>query len=449
MLLIGNAQGFWGDTPSAAARLVQQQPNLDYLTLDYLAEVSLSIMAIQKEKDPKTGYARDFLDVIRSIIPLWKQGAKVKIVTNGGGLNPLQCAHACLDILKNAGCPKKIGVVYGDDVLPLIKSNPENPLFNNLESKTQVHSIFDKLVTANAYLGAKPIVEALNQEADIVITGRVADPSLTVAPCIFHYKWSWDDYNKLAGATVAGHLIECGTQVTGGISTYWLDVPDVENIGFPIVEVAENGSCIVTKAHNTGGIVNEAVVKEQLLYEIGDPAYYLSPDCIVSFLSLSVKEVGKNRVQVSGATGSAPPSTLKVSATYRDGFKSEGILAILGPDVRNKAQKCGELILQRVQQAGYELERSLIECIGAGDVVPGVFRKVPEPVECVMRICVADHRMEAVECFTKEIAGMVTSGPQGIVGYTSGRPHVRPIFGYWPCLVESKQVKPVVKLLET
>lgn len=449
IIRIGNAQGFWGDCPEAASRMLQQQPDLDYITLDYLAEVSMSIMAIQRDKDPSAGYARDFLDVVRSLVPYWRQGHRVKLIANAGGLNPMGCAKACQQVLHQAGCPKRIGVVDGDDVLPFVKTNPNEPLFHNLENQKPLKEIFGNLVTANAYLGSRPIAEAILEGAEIIITGRIADPSLTVAPCAAHFRWSWDDFNRLAGATVAGHLIECGTQVTGGISTRWLDVPNLDNIGFPIVEVAEDGSCVVTKAQNTGGIVSFETVKEQLLYEIGDPAKYLSPDVTASFLTLRLENAGKDRIKVSGATGSAPPDTLKVSATYRDGFKAEGLLAIIGPDVRKKAQRCGEMIVQRVRQAGFELQRTLIECIGTGSIVPGVLPSQPEPVECMLRVCVADSRQEAVECFTREIAGMVTCGPQGTSGYTSGRPHVRPIFGYWPCLISRSLVKPGIRTLRT
>lgn len=445
MIRIGNAQAFWGDSPSAPARLIQQQPDLDYLTLDYLAEVSLSIMAIQREKDPQLGYARDFLDVIKSLIPFWKQGLRFKIVTNAGGLNPLGCAQACQTILQETNCPKILGIVSGDDVLPLLQKDPSKALYENLESKSPLSEI--KLVSANAYLGAQPIVEALLSGAEIVITGRVADPSLTVAPCVAHYKWSWEDYDRLAGATIAGHLIECGTQVTGGVSTNWLSVPDPFNIGYPVVEMQEDGSCVVTKPPHTGGIVSQETVKEQLLYEIGDPAKYLSPDATVSFLNLRLRDEGKNRITVIGANGAAPPPTYKVSGTYRDGFKSEGTLAIFGPEAYKKAQLCGEMILERVRQAGYDIEKSNIECFGKGAIVPQVLSFNTESLECFLRIAVWDRRHSALECFAKEIAGMVTAGPQGVTGYTSGRPQVRPVFGYWPCLIERSLVHPKVEIL--
>lgn len=444
---IGNAQGFWGDTPGAAARLVKQFPNLDYLTMDYLAEVSMSIMAIQREKDPNAGYAKDFLGVIKSLIPLWEKGAHVKIVTNAGGLNPLGCAKACEEILKNAGLNKKVAVVYGDDVLSSLQKDSSNQEYRHLENKAPLDEVKDRLMTANAYLGAEPVADLLIQGANIVITGRLADPSLTVGPCIAHHGWAKNDYDRIAGATIAGHLIECGTQVTGGILTDWINLSDKANIGFPIVEVDQDGSFVITKPEGTGGIVNLKTVKEQLLYEIGDPSRYISPDAIVSILSLNLEVLGKDRVKVSGAKGLAPPPSYKVSATYRDGYRTDGMLTIFGPQAEKKARLCGEIILQRVRDAGYAIERSLIECLGTGDVVGGVVRNECETVECVLRVAVADHREEALECFAKEIAPMVTSGPQGVTGYTFGRPHIRQIFGYWPCLIARDKVNPKTKFI--
>lgn len=448
---IGNAQGFWGDSPGAAARLVQQWPGLDFLTMDYLSEVSMSIMAIQREKDPQSGYAKDFLDVVRALIPLWKAGAKVRIVTNAGGLNPLGCAEACAEILRGATFRKwKIGVVHGDDVLDVIKSDSSHKDYWNLETHESLDIIKSKLVTANAYLGAYPIVKALDEGADLVITGRVADPSLTVGPCAASFNWNWADYDKIAGATIAGHLIECGTQVTGGVSTNWLEIPDPANIGFPVVEVASDGSFVITKPEGTGGIVNEQTVKEQLLYEIGDPDNYLSPDVTASFLALKLHTQGPDRIQITGAKGRPGPEKYKVSATYRDGYKVEGFLAVFGRDAPLKARRCGEIIIERVRQAGYSLARTSIECLGALDVVPGVFdkRDSDKVQECVLRIAAADPRKEALEYLAKEIAPLITSGPQGVTGYTSGRPRVREVFGYWPCLIDRALAHSEVKLIE-
>lgn len=445
-LRIGNAQAFWGDSPSAPVRLAQQQPNLDYLTLDYLAELSMSIMAIQKEKNPAMGYAKDFLDVVHSLIPLWQKGSKVKIVTNAGGLNPEGCAQACVELLQKARCPFKVGIVTGDAVLKILDPDSQNSA--NLETEQPLNAIYNRLVTANAYLGAQPIVDALKAGAQIVITGRVADPSLTVAPCVAHFDWTWDQFDQLAGATVAGHLIECGTQATGGISTDWLQLENPAHIGFPFVEMHQDGTFVITKPEGTAGKVSRETVTEQLLYEIGDPAQYLSPDVTVSFLSLNLIQEGPNRIHVSGAKGKAPTSSYKVSATYRDGFKTEGMLAIFGQNAEKKALRCGEILLQRVQDAGYTISRAHIECIGANAIAPGVLPQPASLNECMLRVAVAADNEEALECFAKELASLVTSGPQGVTGYTSGRPHVRPVFGYWPCLIAKEHVTSIVKVLE-
>lgn len=447
---IGNAQAFWGDGPLAPSRLVAQQPNLDYLTLDYLAEVSLSIMAIQRQKNPLAGYALDFLDVVRSLIPYWKKGLRFKLISNAGGLNPQGCADACQKILRESSCPMKIGVVDGDDVLEYMLNVQDQEMFKNMDSCDPFNNIRSTVVSANAYLGAKPIVEALQQGAEIVITGRVADPSLTVAPCVFHYGWDWNDWDRLAGATVAGHLIECGTQVTGGILTNWLSVPDPANIGFPIAEVNEDGSCVITKPENTGGIVSEQTVKEQLLYEIGDPGNYLSPDATVSFLELKVESIGKDRIKVSGAKGKSASEYYKVSTAYSAGYKVEAMLTIFGPQAAEKAYRSGNIIIERVKNAGYELKHAKVECLGNLDVAAGVLAsEAPQNLrECVMRISAADPHKEALECLSKEIAPLVTSGAQGTTGYIGGRPNVRPAFGFWPCLIPKKVVNPNVKILE-
>lgn len=428
MVKIGNAQAFWGDTPTAPKQLVSRMPDLDFLTMDYLAEVSMSILAIQKAKDPTAGFARDFLDAVRTLIPYWQQGHKVRLIANAGGLNPLGCAEACRALLH--GCKGiKIGVVEGDDVL--------------------AHFADRSLVTANAYLGAYPIAQALDQGAQIVITGRVADPSLTVGPCLHHYRWASDSWAQLAGATVAGHLIECGTQVTGGFSTNWLSLESRLNMGFPVAEIAADGSCVISKAPETGGSVNIQTVKEQLLYEIGDPENYLSPDVTVSFRQLQVKEVGENRVAVQGAIGKPPPSTYKVSATYPAGFRAEAFLTIFGPDARKKAEECARVVWNRVKQAGFDLERTQVECLATGAVLPGLFDLSSSDLqEIVLRLAVADSKEEAVKAFAKEIAPLITCGPQGITGYGAGRPSVRPIYGYLPLTIPCTHVQPRVHLLE-
>ncbi len=447
-LKVANACAFWGDQPEAAARLVAAEPTLDFLTLDYLAEVSLSIMAIQRAKDPTAGYARDFVDVLRSLVPFYQAGGETRIVTNAGGLAPAVCATACREILRAAKLSHlKIAVVTGDDVLSALKET--SAAFANLETAAPRSSISDRLVTASAYLGAGPIADALRAGADIVITGRVADPSLTVGPCLAHFGWQTADFDRIAGATVAGHLIECGTQVCGGFSTDWLDLPLPQDIGFPIAEISVDGSCVITKPAFTGGAVTVPTVKEQLLYEIGDPGNYLSPDATVSFLTLQVEATGENRVRISGATGRAPPPSYKVSATYRDGFKAHGQLTIFGNDAVKKARHAGVALLTRLRDAGCVYRETLVECLGTGASVRGIASRVSDThlVETVLRVSVAADTKDPVERFTKEIAPVVTAGPQGVTGYATGRPKVLPIFGYWPCLIDREQVKPVWRFI--
>lgn len=447
VISIGNAQGFWGDSCDAPARLLAQQPDLDYLTLDYLAEVSLSILAGQRAKDPALGYARDFVNVVQSLVPIWRAGSRTRIVCNAGGLNPLGCAKAVLDVLAAAGITdKKVGLVTGDDVLAALRETPDEPSFDNWENQRPISEVLDVLVTANAYIGADGVVAALAAGADIVVTGRVADPSLVLGVCMHEFGWKSDQYNLLAAGTIAGHIIECGTQACGGISSEWLDVPNNGDIGFPIVQVSENGDITVTKPAGTGGRVTERTVKEQLLYEIGDPRNYLSPDCRVDFTTLQVREAGENRVAVTGATGSAPTGFYKVSATHKDGFWASGMLTIVGRDAVKKARRCGEIVLERLKAAGYEYARTNIECLGAGAAAPGVLPE-PELLETVMRVSVADPRKDAIERFTKEIAPLVTAGPQGTTGYAAGRPKVHPIFGYWPCLIARDRVTVTAQVL--
>ncbi len=444
---IGKAQGFWGDSSDAPAKLLAQQPDLDYLTLDYLAEVSLSIMAGQRAKDPALGYARDFIGVVQSLVPLWKAGSTTKIVCNAGGLNPLACAEAVLAALQAAGITdKKVGLVTGDDVLGIIRAKADLDSLKNWENGRPIRDVLDVLVTANAYIGADGVLDALQQGADIVVTGRVADPSLALGACMHAFGWSATDYDRLAAGTIAGHIIECGTQACGGISTAWLDLPGNEDIGFPVVEVSDDGMIVVTKPHGTGGRVTEATVKEQLLYEIGDPKNYLSPDCRVDFTTLQVKQIADDRVAVTRASGSAPTEFYKVSATHKDGFWASGMLTIVGRDAVKKAQRCGEIVLERLRRAGYEYARTNIECLGAGAAAPGVLL-TPDLLETVLRISVADPRKDAVDRFTKELVPLVTAGPQGTTGYAAGRPKTHPIFGYWPCLVPKELVQVEVKVI--
>lgn len=449
IITIGNAQGFWGDSPDAPARLVEQYPQLDYLTLDYLAEVSLSIMALQRSRNMELGYARDFLGVVKSLAPHWQRGGKTRVVCNAGGLAPLECAHAVRRVLEEADLLHlRVALVSGDNVLHLLREDASNAEYRHWESEQSLADVADRLDTANAYIGADGVVEALRLGADIVVTGRVADPSLTLGICMHEFGWAADDWNKLAAGTVAGHVLECGAQACGGISTNWLELPDPENIGFPIVEVSEDGTFVVTKPKGTGGVVNRETVSEQLIYEIGDPHNYISPDCKVDFTSLQLEEVAPNRVRVTNAAGSAPTPYYKVSATYRDGYWAQGMLTIVGRDAVAKAQRSGEIILQRLRNAGCEFTRTNIECLGANAAAGGILPQPQGLLECVLRVSVASPRKEDVERFAQQIFPLVTAGAQGSTGYAGGRPSPTPVFAYWPCLIEKRRLEVEVKNID-
>ena len=370
-------------------------------------------------------------------------------------MNPVACARACAERLRELGGPSlRIGVVSGDNVLGQLTedSHPEvQSNFCHLESKEPLDSVRSRLMTANAYLGADPLIDALRNGADIVITGRVADPSLTVAACVHHFEWADNDWNRWASATVAGHLLECGVQATGGISTDWLDLPDVANIGFPVVEMHDDGSFVVTKGTGTGGRVSVSTVTEQLVYEIGNPGCYLSPDLTVSFLGLKLEQESINRVRVTGAIGSPPSPTYKVSATYRDGFRAAGHLTIFGHDAVRKAQRCGDIVLTRMKAAGYSYRDSIVECIGAGACAMDVVKSIAPAgmKETAFRIAIESDDQQAVEYFTRQMIPLVTSGPQGVTGYAEGRPRVHPIFRYWPCLISREQVQPHIEYIDS
>ena len=357
------------------------------------------------------------------------------------GLNPLGCAQACAEALQKAGCrPMKIGVVSGDDVVHLLReAAPTTEVFRNLDSGRSLGDVQDRLVTANAYIGSTGICAALQQGAEIVITGRIADPSMVVGPCMFEFGWKEDEWDRLAGATVAGHLMECGTHVTGGIATDWLSLPDPLRIPFPLVEVDSDGDCVVTKPANTGGKVTLETVKEQLIYEIGDPHQYLSPDVTVSFLDLVLVEDGKDRVRVTGAKGRERPKTLKVSATYRDGYRAAGMLTIFGADAVAKARRSGAVVLRRLAEQGCQYRDTLIECLGNGESVPVICHADvgDRAYETVLRVAVEADTKEPVEKFARELMPLVTAGAQGTTGYAEGRPKVHSVFRYWPCLIEN------------
>jgi hypothetical protein len=443
---IGNGCGFWGDNLDAP-RALAEDGQLDYLTLEYLAELTMSILALQKQRHPDAGYAGDFLDVLAQLTPILQRQPGLKIVTNAGGMNPRGCAVRARALLDGAGLrQRRLAIVHGDDLLPRLDDLlAQGHSFAHLDTGEPLSAIRERIVSVNAYLGCQPIVSALQKGADVVVTGRVADASLTLGPAVHEFGWKWDDWDRLAAGTVAGHLLECGAQATGGLWCNWTET-DLTLVGYPLAEIDADGEFILTKPANSGGAVNGETVAEQLLYEVGDPAAYLTPDVVADFTSVHLAEIGPDRVRVSGARGKPATDSYKVSIAYRDGWTVSGTLLIAGPEAASKARRCGEMIFARLRRAGVEPVHRNMECLGVGASVPGVLPVVDAP-EVVLRVSVRDADRAVVERFSKEFAPLVTSGPPGVTGYTTGRPAVREVFAYWPALVNKTAVVPQVEMI--
>jgi hypothetical protein len=362
-------------------------------------------------------------------------------------MNPSACAQAAAKVLSDAKLGDTlIGVVTGDDLLPrLAEIQAAGCKLENMDTKEPLGALTAPVVSANAYLGARPICDCLAAGARIAITGRVADASLTVAPAVHAFSWSWEDWNRLAAASVAGHIIECGAQATGGYYPHWEEL-NLAHVGYPIAELDAAGGCTITKPAGTGGAVTRHTVAAQLVYEIGDPRHYLTPDVDVDFTTVQVEPVGPDRISVRGATGRSPPDTLKVSLAYRAGYTASGQLLVYGKDCLSKARACAEMILARLRRAGVELEHTNVECLGSGEGVPSRHSPPADLREVMLRITASDPRREALERFAKEFAPLITSGPPGLAGYAAGRPQVRPVFAYWPTLVPRDLVRPTVEV---
>ena len=444
---VGNGAGYWGDNLDAPRRLAESG-RLDYLTLEYLAELTLSILAHLKSRDPAAGYVTDFPTVLTSLVPALVAQPGLKVVTNAGGMNPLACARKAAEILHAAGlggCP--VAAVTGDDLLPQLSEHlSAGEAFTNLDNGHSFSEVQSRLASANAYLGADGIVQALAGGARVVITGRVADASLTVGPAVHEFGWAWDDWDRLAAASVAGHLIECGAQVTGGMFSGWTGQFSLDDLGYPIAEVSESGLTTITKPDGTGGAVTTETVAEQLVYEIGDPAHYLTPDVDVDFSQVRLTQLADNRVQVDGAAGRPAPLRLKVSMACRDGYMAAGTLVICGHDAEQKARVCAELILSRLRAAGINLARTQVECLGTGDTLPGVWARASSPLEVVLRIAVHDPSREAVERFLREFSPLAGAGTPGVTGYTGPRPRPYASFAYWPTLIARDRVRSCVDI---
>ncbi|HZD85456.1 MAG TPA: acyclic terpene utilization AtuA family protein [Gemmatimonadaceae bacterium] len=447
---VAAGQGFWGDDLDAPHRQVEGGP-IDYLMLDYLAEVTMSILQKQKERDPALGYARDFIGAMESVLPaVLNRG--VKVVANAGGVNPGACAVAIRAMAGKTGVKGglRIGVVTGDDLLDRIDQliGAGHPLAN-METGEPLSTVRDRVLSANAYLGSEPIVEALGKGANVVITGRSTDTALTMAPLRHEFGWGATSWDQLAAGIVAGHIIECGAQCSGGNCLYdWRSIPDLANVGYPLVEAKSDGTFVVTKHPNTGGRVSVQTITEQLVYEMGDPQSYITPDVIADFTTIRLARDGDDRVLVSGIKGKPPTDKLKVSVAYRAGFKAVGTLVYAWPDALEKAQLADRVLRERLDRLGLGFERILSEFVGANATHGRLAGDQSGAPEVQLRFGVRGPDRAAVERFTREIAPLVLNGPPSVTGFAGGRPKVEEIVAYWPALVDKSVVKTKVDLIQ-
>jgi hypothetical protein len=445
MIRIGSGQGFWGDLQTAPFDQVSKGP-IDYLMMDFLAEVTMSIMQKQKRRDPEAGYAKDLLGYVDQILPVCAERG-IKLITNGGGANPEACCDAIIRLAKKKGITGlRVGIVTGDDILPRLGAlRQQGHRLASMETGEDSEAISDRILSANVYFGAGPIVEALTQGADIVVTGRTTDTGLTLAPMMYEFGWKADDWDKLAAGTVAGHILECGGQSSGGnFSADWRSVPDLARIGFPIAEAYPGGEIVITKHENTGGLVSLATVKEQLLYEIGDPRTYITPDCIADFTSIRLAEDGPNRVRMSAVRGKAATDSFKVSMAYLDGYTAIGTLTYCWPDALEKAQAADAIVRKRLSDKSLSFEEIRTEFVGFSSSHGPLSTPVDESNEVMLRIGVRDHNFDAVESFTKEIAPLILTGPPGATGFAGGRPKAKEVVAYWPALIAKSAATPAV-----
>ena len=440
---VGNGQGFWGDNVDAPVELLRGGP-IDYIGMDYLAEVTLSIMMRQKLKNPDLGYATDFIDFIRRVLPELKERG-VRVLSNAGGLNPHACREQIFEVARELDVHGvRVGVVEGDDLLDRLPELVEagHPL-TNMDSGEPIRPYLDRFTSANAYLGARPVMEALQGGADIVLCGRVTDTALALAPLAHEFGWGEEDWDRLAAGTIAGHILECGAQCTGGNFSRWWEVPDLWNVGYPLVEASEDGSFVVTKHPDTGGMVTVDTVAEQLLYEMGPPAEYITPDVVADFTSIQLEDAGADRVRVSGIQGRPRTGTLKISASYLAGYKATGQITLSGPRAVEKARLAAEVVWKRLERSGvtFPEDQRSEELLGTGATLPGVLPAAEDPPEVVLRLGVRDSDRSKVERFGKEIAPLITAGPPGVTGFAGGRPKPQQVVAYWPALLAREEVE--------
>lgn len=448
---IASGQGFWGDLIEAPFNQVTKG-DIDYLVMDYLAEVTMSILQKQKNKNPKLGYAKDIPELMKRILPVCKSKG-IKIITNGGGVNPMACAEAIFEVAQTLNITGlKVGVVLGDDIKPGLEDlvHSGTPL-NNMESGEPITPYLDKVLSANVYFGAFPIVEALSKGADIVITGRTTDTGLTLAPMIYEFGWEKNNYNLMAAGTVAGHILECGAQASGGnFLGDWESVENMADIGFPIAEAFPDGSVIITKHETLGGMVTFETVAEQLVYEIGDPESYITPDCIADFSSIKLEDLGSNRVRVYDVKGKPETEFYKVSCSYSSGFSAVGNLTYSWPDALRKARAADRILRQRMEKLGLKFDEIRTEFVGYNACHGPLSKKLDENDinEVMLRVAVRGNDFYSVERFGKEIAPLILTGPPAVTGFAGGRPKPSEVVAYWPALIPKNLVTPEVKIME-
>jgi len=448
---VAAGQGFWGDLPEAPVRQVEEGP-IDYLMLDYLAEVTMSIMQKQKARDPNAGYAKDFVPLMKRILPACVERG-IRITANAGGVNVRGCAEAVRQVARELGFTGKvkIGIVTGDDIMDRLDEFMASGIeLRNMDTGEALATVRDRIQSANVYLGAWPMVEALNHGAQIVITGRATDTGLTLAPLINEFGWRADDWDKMAAGTIAGHIIECGAQASGGNCQFdWQNIPDMANVGFPIAEASPDGSFVITKHDGTGGRVNLPSVKEQLVYEMGDPHEYITPDCVADFTTIRLEDAGKDRVRVYGIKGRQATDSLKVSISYTAGYKAVGTLVYSWPDAYDKAQAADKILRARLDKLGLMFDQILTEFVGANATHGPLAGNPPSDApEVQLRVGVRSSDRSAVERFTKEIAPLILTGPPAVTGFAGGRPKVEEIVAYWPALIPKEVITPTVEVFE-
>jgi len=445
---IGAGQGFYGDSLLPVIDIARYG-NVKYISFDTLAELTLAILEKGRMKDPTQGYTRDAVPMMRNLLPICRERG-IKLITNAGGINPAGAAKAVADVARELGISLKIACVTGDNIYPrLDELTAAGVVFRDKESGQELKDVRDRVLFASVYLGAQVIADALRDGADVVITGRTTDTAQFLGPLLYEFGWAADDWGRLAQGITLGHLLECSGQVTGGnLQVGWEDVPNLEKIGFPIAEVYEDGSFIVTKAEGTGGAVTVRSVKEQLLYEIHDPTHYITPDVICDLTTTQLQQVGKDQVRVSGTTGKPAPPTLKALLGYADGWMGEGYISFSWPKAYTKAKAGADIIRKRLEMQGVKPDEILVEYIGINSLWGAL---APDPIdedqvnEVRLRIAIRTKHKKDCDILAREFPPLMLSGPP-TASAVAGVPAPRELLGLWSTLLPRELIEPLVKV---